>query len=590
MDRLCPGGALSSASSACGDLLQRSEFQQRLQSSGPLQLSVLDSGESAAMTGAMIEPTPIGPIQSIQVVPETTLADTDGLLSMIKRNPSLQQDDGDSFLACLGPTGNALPSQTQYAAGPGNPPSISARSLEDLWQLTQDLPLQAPQQSKTFGVPTEFQQPAIDISIAPAIGERKVGAILLQSTQDSLQPQKQWQQRPHGIAATKMQSELLEESLLSRSVCRGLESLVQFTRADSLQQQRQAANSVTCRKPAKHPQLPSAVSSFPEPSMGPSINANALEELWQQTQQQQLASPSSNRFEDLMRDKCQGQQKRDKPQQDKLAPMVVAALPTNALQNQIASLPSIKGDKDIEDQIASQAVLGPIEVSSSDTADISSSTATTSTKCKSMETPLSNTEICTLKDSVSKVRFRASHLEQWNQRFNELVRYRLQNGNCLVPLEYVPNPRLSFWVKRQRCQYKLKMEGKHSTLTPDRKKALDELGFVWDSHLATWEEKFNELLQFRSAHGHCNVNRNDDYNLSIWVKSQKRQMKLYHSEAAAAAVALVTKKQPVGTVGSKKKCNLTSDMVERLMGIGLLSRASSRTFSPVSGNKTTKRT
>jgi hypothetical protein len=126
-------------------------------------------------------------------------------------------------------------------------------------------------------------------------------------------------------------------------------------------------------------------------------------------------------------------------------------------------------------------------------------------------------------------RFRESHLEKWSQRFEDLVQFRHDFGHCLVPLEWSENPSLAHWVKRQRCQYKAKREGKHSTLTDERQISLEKMGFIWDSHRATWEERLNEIADFRERHCHCNVPSKYPKNpqLSIWVKCQRRQFKLF---------------------------------------------------------------
>jgi hypothetical protein len=50
--------------------------------------------------------------------------------------------------------------------------------------------------------------------------------------------------------------------------------------------------------------------------------------------------------------------------------------------------------------------------------------------------------------STKQVRLRASHLEQWDQRFKELAHFHMENGHALVPLHYPANPRLSHWIKR----------------------------------------------------------------------------------------------------------------------------------------------
>eukprot|EP00980_Cylindrotheca_fusiformis_P022790 scaffold9762_cov83-Cylindrotheca_fusiformis.AAC.1 len=126
-------------------------------------------------------------------------------------------------------------------------------------------------------------------------------------------------------------------------------------------------------------------------------------------------------------------------------------------------------------------------------------------------------------------RFRPYQEEQWVQLFEELTKYREEHGNCLVPHTYDKNPALSRWVKRQRYQYRLKKEGKMSTLTKIRLQKLQEVGFVWDSHAAAWEQRHNELAAYRRAHGHCNVPSQYPENpqLATWVKCQRRQCKIF---------------------------------------------------------------
>ena len=81
---------------------------------------------------------------------------------------------------------------------------------------------------------------------------------------------------------------------------------------------------------------------------------------------------------------------------------------------------------------------------------------------------------------------------------------------------------------RQRYQYKLKQDGKHSTLTEERQAKLEELNFIWDSHNAVWEERFGELLEYKSVHGHCNVPSTSSlHTLSVWVQCQRRHYKQY---------------------------------------------------------------
>lgn len=134
-----------------------------------------------------------------------------------------------------------------------------------------------------------------------------------------------------------------------------------------------------------------------------------------------------------------------------------------------------------------------------------------------------------LNDEYLLARFRPYQAEQWEERFSDLLKYRKQHGHCCVPLSYPENPSLARWVKRQRHQYKLRSQGEDSTMTSRRIQALEKVGFIWDSHNATWEERMNELKVFRRIHGHCEVPTHYKQNkrLGSWVKAQRRQYKLY---------------------------------------------------------------
>jgi hypothetical protein len=131
-------------------------------------------------------------------------------------------------------------------------------------------------------------------------------------------------------------------------------------------------------------------------------------------------------------------------------------------------------------------------------------------------------------------RFRPYQAGLWDERFNDLCKYREKHGNCLVPHTYTENRPLTRWVKRQRYQYKRIMEYKSSSITDERVKALEEVGFVWDVQGAAWRERLDELNEFRSNSMHCSVPSNYSVNpqLASWVKCQRRQYKL-HMEGKA---------------------------------------------------------
>ena len=89
-------------------------------------------------------------------------------------------------------------------------------------------------------------------------------------------------------------------------------------------------------------------------------------------------------------------------------------------------------------------------------------------------------------------------------------------------------------------RYLIDSGAKLSTITQDRIKKFDSIGFVWDSHASTWIKGFQDLKDFRAKHGHCNVPHNypPDPNLATWVKCQRRQYKLYFSSKQSSGMTL----------------------------------------------------
>jgi hypothetical protein len=134
-------------------------------------------------------------------------------------------------------------------------------------------------------------------------------------------------------------------------------------------------------------------------------------------------------------------------------------------------------------------------------------------------------------DRISAECKKLANPDQWYEKYHELCVFYKKYGHCLVPNKTPEGnyQSLSQWVKRQRHQHKLKRLGRHSTLTEDREAALRDLDFVWDSHGATWNDRFGELLAFKASRGHCNVPTDfpEKPQLSIWVKCQRRQFKLH---------------------------------------------------------------
>ena len=100
---------------------------------------------------------------------------------------------------------------------------------------------------------------------------------------------------------------------------------------------------------------------------------------------------------------------------------------------------------------------------------------------------------------------------KWKERYDELVTYREKNGDFNVPQK---QGALGIWVNNQRTKYK---KGK---LSPGRASLLEAIGFNWGIDSAQWEERYDELVTYREKNGNCNVPRKQGA-LGIWVNNQR---------------------------------------------------------------------
>lgn len=74
-----------------------------------------------------------------------------------------------------------------------------------------------------------------------------------------------------------------------------------------------------------------------------------------------------------------------------------------------------------------------------------------------------------------------TYVESWENRYNQLLKFKVVNGHCRVPKSSGDNPQLGQWVKQMRKYYGWKEDGKPypSTFTEERIARLNELDFEW---------------------------------------------------------------------------------------------------------------
>jgi hypothetical protein len=159
----------------------------------------------------------------------------------------------------------------------------------------------------------------------------------------------------------------------------------------------------------------------------------------------------------------------------------------------------------------------------------------------------------------------------WENRLSELADYQKIQGHCNVPQRYSENSKLARWVKKQRNQYRLHLEGKTSSMTTFRIQALESLGFEWGECFTAWEDRLSELADYRKIHGHCNVPHRyiENTKLGKWVGTQRTNYRL-HLEGKPSPMTLprIQALQSLGfewkhslgrTKGTPKKLSLDDD-------------------------------
>jgi hypothetical protein len=139
----------------------------------------------------------------------------------------------------------------------------------------------------------------------------------------------------------------------------------------------------------------------------------------------------------------------------------------------------------------------------------------------------------------------------WERHITDLKAFKEVYGDCLVPLNHPKYPKLGLWVKEQRRHFTLMKQAKPSHMTEERARALDAVGFCWDTHEAVWGERLRELCEYKTQVGDCIVPTNFPANpkLGTWVHHQRRQYKKH---------------------GEGKPCHITDERIRALEDVGFV--------------------
>jgi hypothetical protein len=102
---------------------------------------------------------------------------------------------------------------------------------------------------------------------------------------------------------------------------------------------------------------------------------------------------------------------------------------------------------------------------------------------------------------------------QWEEGFAALTLFEAREGHCNVPNPHVEADfNLGSWVRNQRH--------KKDSMSADRRKRLDDIGFNWDPYKSDWEEAFAALAKFKECEGHCRLPHH--LRLGRWVGTQRK--------------------------------------------------------------------
>jgi hypothetical protein len=90
---------------------------------------------------------------------------------------------------------------------------------------------------------------------------------------------------------------------------------------------------------------------------------------------------------------------------------------------------------------------------------------------------------------------------------------------------------LGAWLSQQHNNYKLYHEGKPSSMTAERSRELESIGFDWGtSNKTDWSAQFQQLCEYKEHFGNCLVPQQYAANpmLGAWLSQQRYNYKLYH--------------------------------------------------------------
>lgn len=144
---------------------------------------------------------------------------------------------------------------------------------------------------------------------------------------------------------------------------------------------------------------------------------------------------------------------------------------------------------------------------------------------------------------------------KWQEKFDDLKKYKELQGDTNVPRSY--DDGLSKWCATQRMRCKEVMNGDNKTpMTRTQFQALESIDFdmdrkrkIYDRSVIDkkWEDKFNELLQYKEKHGNTDVAVRKGFEeykqLANWAGLQRRKYRAKQTGTKAGRTTGITDEQ-----------------------------------------------
>lgn len=140
--------------------------------------------------------------------------------------------------------------------------------------------------------------------------------------------------------------------------------------------------------------------------------------------------------------------------------------------------------------------------------------------------------------------------EEFEEMFQELLRYKKIHGNCNVPTSDTTNTKLGRWIVKQRIQYRKLKEGKGSHLTAERIIRLTDAGFVFcpKGKIPTWDDRLDMLREKFARDGHIRYPKTEQA-MRSWITRIRKEYESFQQG---------------------KKSLLTQSMIDQLNELGMV--------------------